>query len=149
MRLHSDTTDQLRGLEEKAGGDFVQSVKVLLELLEKNSPLADINKILQKGKIKLPKLKTSRASRQWTPIRNVIRIIANILNITEHKIISLELKSMKCGCDYFKGDLSYTTEAGVYDGEYKWQWTKFEDYKRNFDKFTDFPKIAVLIQNPK
>jgi hypothetical protein len=110
--------------------------------------MSDINYIYYSNKInKLPGLKLSRTNASWMPIRNVMRIIAHISQLdVGDEITEIFIESMKCGCDYFEGEIGLTTaDEQSIAGPYRWQWSAFPGRETSYDKFTDFPVLKNKI----
>jgi hypothetical protein len=103
--------------------------------------MSDINYIFYTNNIKkLSGLRISSVNASWTPIRNVMRIIAHISQLEiEEEIGEIYIESMKCGCDYFEGEIRLITEQESIEGRYRWQWSAFPGRETSYDKFTEFP----------
>lgn len=150
MFLHSKTLHSLKEPIENFNPTLQSSVEQLIDLLNKSSPMSDINYVFYKSGIKkLAGLKLPQGETSWMPIRNVIRIIANIASVDcNGNISTIDIRSMKSGCDYFEGEISLEIDGKrMVSGPYRWQWTAFPGYERSFDKFTIFPKITLPITN--
>ena len=122
--------------------ELIDEIMALINISKDVSPLTDINHIQKQFNLNLHYLKTP-VENMWTPYRNLIRIIAKIANSNfPNKINSINLESMACGCDFFKGRIKINDDNGLdYYGEYKWQWTAFRGYDKTFDKLTKFPNL--------
>ena len=120
-----------------------KSIEILLNLSNQFSPLSDANYLLKKLNISLEDLRLP-SNGDWIPIRNVIRIIAKLGDLSTTKINSIDLVSMKCGCDYFEGEISAVSEENLIKGGYKWQWTAFSNMNKSYDKFIEFPQFKSL-----
>ncbi len=120
-----------------------KSIEILLNLSNQFSPLSDANYLLKKLNISLEDVRLP-SNGDWIPIRNVIRIIAKLGDLTQTKINSFDLVSMKCGCDYFEGEINAVSEENQIKGGYRWQWTAFSEMKRYYDNFIEFPQFKRL-----
>lgn len=148
MALHANTISTIVTHSHLYSTELLASVNTLIDLAQEHSPLSDTAFLLQKtGKsisISLPK-----SDYQWMPIRNVLRIIAQVSKTAHDSILTIQLGNMICGCDYFEGtiEIEYANGDRI-SGAYKWQWTAFQDPERSFDKFVLFPPLAVKSVNP-
>jgi hypothetical protein len=148
MALHANTISTIVSNSHIYSTELLASVNTLIDLAQEHSPLSDTAFLLQKtGKsisIRLPK-----NDYQWMPIRNVLRIIAQVSKTAHDRILAIRLGNMICGCDYFEGtvEIEYTNGDKI-SGAYKWQWTAFPDVERSFDKFVLFPSPTVKSINP-
>ncbi len=118
------------------------SIKTLIDLIDKSSGLSDINYLLHNSGTNLPYIKLPEKERSWIPVRNVARILGFISSLEiDGEIDEISIESMSCGCDYFEGILSFTSNGEEIRGPYKWQWTAFPHGERSFAQFTVFPRI--------
>ncbi len=153
MGISQKTVDIINENRSKFTAEVQGSTQKLINLAQQNSPLSDINFLIKKNNEKIPGVIISAGDTSWVPIRNVIRIIGKIADsslLEIGKVKEIEIQSMFAGCDYFKGTLSCTSDIGKQtSGEYKWQWTSFHGYDRNYNKFTLFPQNWVDLEENK
>lgn len=147
MSLSQITIDIIKENESKFSEELQTSTQKLISLALQYSPLSDIKFLMTKGNEELPGIVISTVDTSWVPIRNVIRIVGKIADSSSlemGRVQEIEIHSMFSGCDYFKGTLTITSETGKQNlGEYKWQWSSFPGYDKNYNKFTSFPQNWV------
>lgn len=153
MGISQKTIDVINENSSKFTEELRTSTQKLINLANQYSPLSDINFLINKNNESMPGVVISTFDTSWVPIRNVIRIFGKIADsspLEMGKVQEVEIHSMYAGCDYFKGTLSCTSEIGKQtSGEYKWQWTSFSGYDRNYNKFTLFPQNWVDLKENK
>lgn len=146
MGIHEST---LKTIEENSNNftdEFKKNVDTIISLALDNSPLSDINFLLDKTGRSIPNICIPNR-KYWLPIRNVIRIIAKLSQHTSAKIDKIELISMDCNCDSFTGMIKINlTDGKQITGNYSWKWTLFPGVVKNYDKFIEFPISTILIK---
>ncbi|MHA2249120.1 MAG: hypothetical protein ACXAD7_02100 [Candidatus Kariarchaeaceae archaeon] len=140
MGIDTVTLSILRENAYKFSSELNETINILITLISHNSPLSDLVYLLNKSNQSIQGLKIPMTNKYWMPIRNIIRILAHLAKYSDELIISIELGDMFCGCDYFEGDIKITGVHKQINGKYKWQWTKFQESDRSFDKFVVFPR---------
>ena len=143
MGISTKTIEVIRENEGKFSDEVRESVNLLIDLANTYSPLSDVYFLTSKANVELKGIKIVIDGNSWIPIRNVLRIIGKIADEVSNEVnpvTEIQINSMYAGCDYFEGHLSYIVESkGMNSGNYKWQWTAFPGFERNFDKFKTFP----------
>lgn len=153
MGISRETIEVIRENANHFSDELRESADLLIDLANTYSPLSDVHFLTDKGKVDLKGIRIEIDRNSWVPIRNVLRIIGKIADeakVEVNQVTEIQINSMYAGCDYFEGHLSYTIESkGMNSGNYKWQWTAFPGYERNYDKFRLFPSSWNKIQNEK
>ncbi|MCE7735474.1 MAG: hypothetical protein GPJ54_11390 [Candidatus Heimdallarchaeota archaeon] len=150
MGISRKTIEIITENNSKFSDDLRGSIHDLIGLATEYSPLSDVTYLANRSNTELRGIKIEIDDNSWVPIRNVIRIIGKIADEVSNEssqVTEIQINSMYAGCDYFEGHLSYTVESkGMNSGNYKWQWTAFPGYDRNYNKFKLFPNDWAKIQ---
>ncbi|MHA2101563.1 MAG: hypothetical protein ACW99A_23160 [Candidatus Kariarchaeaceae archaeon] len=152
MGISKTTTDVLSENTNLFSEPIRESINTIIEIAAEYSPISDLNYLVKKVNRKICGIEIEGVENSWVPIRNVIRIIAKIGEMTkleDGEITEIQINSMSIGCDYFEGHLTYTTTNKMNMGKYKWQWTAFPGFERNYNKFTSFPNNWIDIPMKK
>lgn len=146
--IHSKTQSVLENLGAIYTDELADTIAKIIRLVDQFSPLSDLEFICSKLVRKIASIRKPQYNSQWMPIRNILRILARAAQIdSDIKISGVQIDDMRCGCDFFEGNLTLFREDGsIIMGPYKWQWTAFSGYDRHFDKFKIFPDAQNIIK---